>query len=1150
MTATVVVGILVAGVLAAVLGVIPWVQDNAAKQDLSAARTAEGTHAAKDKGFVNLAGLQSAKYLPQSTQRLTVSANDAGTCYLGVAKSQSGTVFYATDKANEPREMTPETASTPGTTAVPCLGAGAVQDMVGTVGGYDPRVYTPVGSGSGTTTSPGTAVKDASTQISPVSPAPGNTNVSTTAVTVVDQAVKVTFQNTSSSAATVNYGARITCYDPSRNATTVQDTHGYFDLNSNIFADMVLVACTPGTQPVDIVFFPYDTTWAGTGTVTGTYFHWRGTFVFPQATWVSRGLTSSYDGLWCIENQNNAATAGNHINLAPCASVDAQRWQWNGDGEIRQSTLDHKCSASAADKMVLADCSAEPGQVFTAQLFQGSNSTGGLVQIIDKASGKCLDVPGGSLSAVQLAFATCSGAGTQSWYMPGLATTLTAALQQPQPAQLTPSAPANLSATAYPATTANFSWAAVKDATGYHVDYRLNGGTWQVQSDTQTATTVSFAGSPNDVFDVRVTAKNATGESGYSTASLTLPGLTVINGSFENGMTGWTTGGSTQATAVAGGHSGNYSALVGNVASTDGSVSQTVQVASSGTSTLSFWYSPRSGEPSCGCDWAEAQIRDSSGAVLQNIFKGNADTPSWINKTVDLTPYRGQAVTFWFNVHNDSGILTSAYLDDVVVTNSVSTVPAAPVQVFASRNGNNADLSWKQTSDGGAPVTASTVTPIVDGAPQAPITVSGSQTSLTVNNLTAGTYYAFAVTATNEIGTSAASSPSTPFQNGSFESGLASWTTGGNAAPAPSPFGTSPGRNGSATVTLGNQVSSDSSIAQTVQVPESGTSTLSFWYLQRSSEPGCGCDWTEAEIRDQSGAVLKPIFKNNGDGTSWQNKTVDLTPFNGQKVMLWINVHNDSSNLSYTSVDDVAITTGPATLPAAPIDVTAVRTGTTVDLAWKQPNDGGSWVTTYTVTPSVNGAVQAPILVTGSPAARSLSIPSLAADSNYSYTVTATTAIGSSGPSLSSTTVLNSSFESELTSWTTGGSKAPTRAWLGYAGAKSVLLGNQLSTDSSVSQNVDVPATGTTTVSFWLQPHSAEPGCGCDWTELQIRDASTGALLKQAYKANGDSTAWLNPTSDLTAFKGKKVTLWFNMHNDSSLLSYSYLDDVRVTTAG
>ncbi|MCC3299237.1 hypothetical protein LJ757_15715, partial [Arthrobacter sp. zg-Y453] len=53
MTGVIVVGILAAGVLAAIFGVIPYAQNNGAKQDLSSIRTAEGVAKAKDNRFMD-----------------------------------------------------------------------------------------------------------------------------------------------------------------------------------------------------------------------------------------------------------------------------------------------------------------------------------------------------------------------------------------------------------------------------------------------------------------------------------------------------------------------------------------------------------------------------------------------------------------------------------------------------------------------------------------------------------------------------------------------------------------------------------------------------------------------------------------------------------------------------------------------------------------------------------------------------------------------------------------------------------------------------------------------------------------------------------------------------------------------------------------
>jgi hypothetical protein len=68
-------------------------------------------------------------------------------------------------------------------------------------------------------------------------------------------------------------------------------------------------------------------------------------------------------------------------------------------------------------------------------------------------------------------------------------------------------------------------------------------------------------------------------------------------------------------------------------------------------------------------------------------------------------------------------------------------------------------VSWTApTSDGGAPITAYTVTASPGGAT---CSTSGAL-SCTVTGLTNGTAYTFTVRATNSIGTGPASSPSAP----------------------------------------------------------------------------------------------------------------------------------------------------------------------------------------------------------------------------------------------------------------------------------------------------------------------------------------------------------------------------------------------------
>lgn len=115
-TGVVVVGILTAGVLAAIFGVIPWAQDRSAKQDLAAINTAQGVTYAKDgQVYKDLAGINDAKLVSGlDPAKTTVKTGKAGKAYTASIMSSSGKKWCISNENTDPWECT---EAPPGTAA-------------------------------------------------------------------------------------------------------------------------------------------------------------------------------------------------------------------------------------------------------------------------------------------------------------------------------------------------------------------------------------------------------------------------------------------------------------------------------------------------------------------------------------------------------------------------------------------------------------------------------------------------------------------------------------------------------------------------------------------------------------------------------------------------------------------------------------------------------------------------------------------------------------------------------------------------------------------------------------------------------------------------------------------------------------------------
>ena len=98
--------------------------------------------------------------------------------------------------------------------------------------------------------------------------------------------------------------------------------------------------------------------------------------------------------------------------------------------------------------------------------------------------------------------------------------------------------------------------------------------------------------------------------------------------------------------------------------------------------------------------------------------------------------------------------------------------------------------------------------------------------------------------------------------------------------------------------------------------------------------------------------------------------------------------------------------TGAATAPGAPTSVAATAGSGSATLTWTAPADGGSPITSYTITPYADGVAGTPTVLTGTPPASGATLSGLTDAVPYTFTVTAANAIGAGPASQSSNTVV------------------------------------------------------------------------------------------------------------------------------------------------
>jgi hypothetical protein len=141
----------------------------------------------------------------------------------------------------------------------------------------------------------------------------------------------------------------------------------------------------------------------------------------------------------------------------------------------------------------------------------------------------------------------------------------------------------------------------------------------------------------------------------------------------------------------------------------------------------------------------------------------------------------------------------------------------------------------------------------------------------------------------------------------------------------------------------------------------------------------------------------------------------------------------------------------------------------------------------------------------------------------------------------------NGDFETgDLTSWfSTGPNVISTDAHGGKFAAQVGATG-AFSGTAVLSQQIHVPATGTTTLSFFYNPHCSD-SIEHDFQQAQIRSPKGESL--GIFNICSDAAVWKNTTVDLTGYAGQEIVVYYGDHDDDGPddPTYMLIDDVSVT---
>ncbi len=333
--------------------------------------------------------------------------------------------------------------------------------------------------------------------------------------------------------------------------------------------------------------------------------------------------------------------------------------------------------------------------------------------------------------------------------------------------------------------------------------------------------------------------------------------------------------------------------------------------------------------------------------VSSSLSVACSSSPCHVTSLVNGTSYE-------FEVAAVNAVGTGAW-STATAPATPATTPAAPTGVVATyvAGTTSASLSWTAPASNGGSVVTSYHALSSPGALSCSSSGSPPATSCSVSSLVPGTTYTFTVTATNALGTSPTSSPSSPIT-----------------------VATVPAQPTSLAATPANASASLSFTA-----PADGGATITGYVAQYAVSPYSS--WSTATVSpacSSSPCVVTGLT----NGTAYE---FEIAAVNAAGTGPW-------------SSASTAVT--PAGAPGAPTAVVATGADFAASLSWTAPASNGASITGYTVTASPGGAT---CTSTSTSCTYGSVLAVATGGTSYTFTVTATNSAGVSASSSASNAV-------------------------------------------------------------------------------------------------------------------------------------------------